>query len=311
MYTLIRRSNNNGQQVGGQAAKTELFHRLKLITSAAVLVVATLPGAKASDITFVDQYKNLGYDQTGNGNTLTATGGFFSAEINANASNAYTSANLVYPGPGSPQTLPIVPTDSTVYHFQTTGFATKAAMDAAFPVGTYTYNGINGGGTDSTDLAYSADHYATSLPYLTGTDFSSLLGMNTAQAFTFHFSPFTGSVEALPNSSAFIFFTIFDLTKGINVFDAGFLPTTATGVTIGANTLTAGDTFRYELDFSNRFGVDTTNTDFAGQLGFDERTDGTFTAAAATTTPEPSTMVLLSGGLLVAAFIRKRKRSAV
>jgi hypothetical protein len=311
MHTLVRRSNNNGQQVGGQAAKTKLFHRLKLITSTAVLVVATLPGAKASDISFVNAFKNLTSNQTGNGNTLTAAGGFFSAAIFANVGNAYTSANMVFPGPTSPVPLVVSPTDNTFYSFQTGSFATQAAMDAAFPFGTYTYNGINGGGTDTTSYSYTADHYATSSPFLTGTDFSSLQGMNTAQAFTVHFSPFNGAVSG-PISSSFIFFTVFDFTKNMSVFDAGFLPTNTASVTIPANTLTAGDSFAYELDFSNRFGIDTLNTDFPAQFGFDVRTDGTFTAAAAVAaTPEPSTMVLLGGGLLVASLIRRRKGSAV
>jgi hypothetical protein len=275
-----------------------------VIAAAALFSIA--PAASAGDISFVDQFKNLGFNQTGNGNTLTATGGFYSSDLNSTVANAYTSATMTYPGPGSPATL--TQSSPADYHFQTGSFATKAAMDAAFPFGTYTFQGVNGGGTDTAGYSYTADDYAQSNPYLTGTDYTSLQGMNPAQAFTFHLSPYVTGGTA---TDSFIFLTIYDTNKNMFVFNYGFLVPTTTTITLPANTLAFGHSFIYEVDYSNRDIIAGTGTaTFPPQLGFDLRTDGTFSTAAAAV-PEPSTAALFGFGLFAAlAFCRRRKSSA-
>ena len=174
-------------------------------------------------------------------------------------------------------------------------------MDAAFPFGTYTFTGNPG--ADTASYAYSADDYAQSNPFLTGTDYSSLQGMNPSLAFTFHFNPFTTGGTA---TSSFIFFTITDLTTNTTVYSSGFLPASSPSVTVAGGTFAPGDMFDYQIDYSNRDTVASPGAQFNASLGFDIHTDGTFTTGAAVATPEPSTaaligFALLAGGVILAA----------
>jgi hypothetical protein len=265
---------------------------------ATTLLVCATP-ARASSISFVDTFRNDAYTQTGDGNSLTFQQSFFSAALNTTVSNPYTAATLVVPFFG---TKPLSQTSATVYSFQTPGLPSQAVMDLLYPPGLYVMTGFNGSTTDTTSFSYTLDDYP-SLPYLTGTDYSSLQGMNASQPFTFHFSP---DVTGSNATDSFIFFTIFDFTKNAFVVTDNFLNPSTTSVTVAANTLTAGDSFSYELDFSNRDLVPSPGAVFDAQLGFDRRTDATFTTAPAAV-PEPSTLALLGVGSL-AARIAKRRR---
>ena len=122
---------------------------------------------------------------------------------------------------------------------------------------------------------------------------------------TAHFSPF--AVDPSVNDQ-FQFFTIFDPASNTFVYDAGFLPQSATSVTIAANTLQAGHNYIYELIDSNRVLTTGTGGQFAPQLGFDLRTSGAFFTAAAV--PEPGSIALFAGmGAVGAGFLRRRKQA--
>ena len=82
-------------------------------------------------------------------------------------------------------------------------------------------NSVLASNGDTASYDYTSDDYALSTPYLTGTTYSQLQGMNASQAFTVNFSPFTTGTQA---TGSFLFFTIYDQTKGMSVYDAGFLP---------------------------------------------------------------------------------------
>lgn len=76
----------------------EITHRMiRFVPAMAGMLFLLVPAARASDISAVNAFWNIGYQQTGNGNTLTGSGDFFSTDLNTgSATNAYTSVTLSY-----------------------------------------------------------------------------------------------------------------------------------------------------------------------------------------------------------------------
>ena len=197
----------------------------------------------------------------------------------------------------SPLNIPQV--NTTDYHYQTASFPDQASMDAAFPFGTYSFTAV-GGTTDTASYAYSADDYSATNPFLTGTDYSSLQGMNPSLDFTMHLNPFlNGSTAAF----SFIFCHGFRRNnEHLLAFNDGFLPASTTSVVIPGGTLAAGHQYDYEIDYSNRDLVASPGATDPAQLGFDVRADGLFTTSAV---PEPSTVGLIGLGLLAIPLVRR------
>jgi hypothetical protein len=273
-------------------------------------MVFGMAGARSTalaQISYVDMFRSDEYLQTANGNSLSTVGSFFTTDLYAVNPNAYTSATLVpppgIPPQGNPTLLP--GSDAYTYTYQTPYFANQAAMDAAYPTGQYVYSVSNA----STSLTYSApDYYPTSLPYLTGTNYSALQGMDARSAFTFQFSPFT--TGSLPGgSNSYIFLTIFDQTTNAFVYNQDFFPSSTTSLTLPADTLKNGDTYEAQLIYSNYTYVATPNTAFQSEIGFDVRSDAIFTPKAAAV-PEPAAIVLFAPacGFLVWVASRRRAR---
>jgi len=254
----------------------------------------------------VDIFRNVANLQTADGNVLSGNGSFFSAELASTVPNAYTSASFTPPGG---VITPLSALNTTTWNYASPGLADKAALDLAFPTGSYFFSATNGGPADTTSITYLSDSYAGAAPFLTGTDYSSLQGLNSTQAFTAHFNSFTSALSG-PNNSAFVFFTVYDYTLGTFVFNAGFQPSTTTSVLLPANTLAAGHQFAYEIDFSNRLGVVADGTEFGGFIGFESRTTGLFeTTARTVAAPEPSTAALVGFALLGVAGLSRRAKS--
>src|SRR5271165_1407835 len=168
-YVLcFKRSMRHQTALGdGDQMGTRLFATMRRTSTLilAALLVCGAPATGATNISFLDAFRNDSFSQTGNGNTLSPGGSFYSSDlVEVNPGGFYTSVTMTYPGAGSPVALS--PTSPTNFHFQTPSFATQAAMDAAFPHGTYAFTTNNG---DTASFGYAADDYALSRPYLTGT----------------------------------------------------------------------------------------------------------------------------------------------
>lgn len=247
-----------------------------------------------ADIVHVNMFRSGSSIQTGNGATLAPLGYFFSSNLFSSDPDEFTAVLMSFPGPGSP--LGMTKTSPTVFTHQSGTFPTQAAMDAAYPFGTYAYAASGPGGPDSTSFVYAVDDYPLSVPYLTGTDFTDLQGLNKNNSFDFHFSPFVTGGQA---TESIMFFTVFDHTINSLVFTAGSLPATATGLTLPADTLQSGHVYSYELIFSNRDQVPSPGADFNAIVGFDFRTRGSFTTAI----PEPGSFVPASLGALALSLI--------
>lgn len=279
------------------------FKAVWLFGAAAATAFGAAPAQ--AQISFVDMFRNNSSTQTANGNSLSAAGSFLSLDLVSINANDFNTAQATYSGPASPLSLPQA--TPTTFHYQTGSYPTQAAMDADFPTGTYTFAANGNAGPNSTSFDYTDDRYPTAMPFLEGTDFADLQGMNAASPFTFHISPF-GTHSGV--DSAFIFLTIFDTTANAFVYDAGFLPITTTSVTLPANTLEPGHSFLYEVDFSDRELTPSPGAQFDAQIGFDVRTSGRFnSAAAAAAVPEPGVAPLAGAAVLalcVGGLLRRR-----
>ncbi len=92
------------------------------------------------------------------------------------------------------------PTDPTTYEFDTGVFGNQAAMDTAFPKGTYTLTATNPATSDNatTMFDYSSDAYSASQSHVSGRARTTAIwqGMNPAKSFDFQFSPFVKNAPA-------------------------------------------------------------------------------------------------------------------
>jgi hypothetical protein len=285
--------------------RTGSQQRLILLAVTGGLVMSA-PMARASDIYYVSIFENLTNLQTSNA-SATSNGAFINLDLNTTVADPYTSASVSDPSSTSPQSLTL--TSPTDYDYSAS-FASGSAMQTAFPFGTYTFTGqYGGGGSDTASLSYTANDFNSTAPYLLGSEYSELQGMNAAQSFTFSWNPFTAGATAQEGS--YIFFTIFDETTDTQAYTAGFLTPSTTSVTVPGGTLLAGNVYDYEIDYSNRDGnssVGSGSAEFPPELGFDVRTDGAFTTAAAAAVPEPRSYAALLGAGVLGLLILRRRR---
>jgi hypothetical protein len=264
------------------------------VISAGVLLFWGLSPAHAS-LALVDIFKNIAYQQTSGVKPTTPANFFADVEAHLNAAGDYTSVVVTYPGPGSPLSLPL---ENPLQFGVGPGFATQAAMDAAFPFGAYSFAASGGTSTPETDsINYTVDAYTADIPALDAATFTALQGMNAAQPFTFHFNSFTPNPNADTGTT---FLTVFGSSFGTS------LAHTSTMSTMAANTLAPGKTYTYELDFSDRINGTDPNTGVPTLIAFDVRTDGTFTTAAV---PEPSLLFAVGMLLIGAASVGRRRRA--
>lgn len=254
----------------------------------------------------VDLFNNIDYEQTSGAAPTTSTGSFFDLGGDFQNAGDFDSVTVSFPGPGSPVSPMIT---GTSFNFGSQLFATQADLQAAFPLGTYTFTASNSITLASQTgvIDYTANLFTTAIPALAAATYNGLQGMNPAASFAVNFDSFTPDPNA---SQGFTFFTVYDpITRNV-VFTQGFLDPSVTSVTIPANTLAANTQYGFELDFSDRLnGLDSANNVFTTQ-GFDVRTDGLFTTGAAQA-PEPASGILAGIGALSLVRFRVRRRKTI
>ncbi len=278
-----------------------LIHAIGL---AAAGFIAAGGGAHAGVVS-ADVGLNPTFEQTGP-TTVTSTGGFFSGRAFVASSGDYTGGALSYGGPGSPQTLNFVPAD-VAWEYGSPSDPSFTDLQAAFPTGDYTFN-LTGASPTSVTINYAGGAYSNT-PELAVASFNALQGLNAANSVTLDFN----TMDPSPNATdSFVFFSVFNASNA-TVASGSFLPSDTTSVSIAGGTLMPGQTYTFELLFSDRIsgfdnvaGVPTTQF-------YDSRTDASFSTAAGAV-PEPSTwamMLIGFGGLGLTVVRRGRKQGAL
>ena len=150
-------------------------------------------------------------------------------------------------------------------------FATKAALDTAFPNGTYR---LTGAAIPALTLTLPADNYPVTTPQVVSTsngawNSGGLLVVNPAQSVTLNFTAFSG--YATSGAAGHISLSLAGMTDGPTdqlqlstdvfsqaIFGAPAQPTALTSYTIPAGRLVSGRIYRVWLDFDTVATINTT-----------------------------------------------------
>ncbi|MEN9632775.1 MAG: hypothetical protein RL077_1179 [Verrucomicrobiota bacterium] len=183
--------------------------------------------------------------------------------------SAATAATLTLPS-GSAQPLTKRFADDSEFSFEKP-FSTKAALDAAFPSGTYR---LTGTGVPSLSLNLPADAYASVTPQVTNGTWNAggLLVVNPAQATTITINTFTGYAAA--GAMSLMSIEIFGRndnvslrTQALNAANPFGLPVATapiTAITIPAGTLTNGRVYEGSVEFTTITTFDATSIPGSG-----------------------------------------------
>lgn len=255
-------------------------------------------GSAHANVTFYDFIKLGDFSQTSAAQPVSADGFRWGARIFTDTSGDATSGTFTAPS-------------STVYNLSAVGsqqvgyfsneYANLASLESDVPSGSYSYSIDSGTLAPATaSMSEPATYLPDAVPYFTGTSFATLQTINPFVNNSLTWNTF-GNTSTDPGYFKDTFFTVYDLTANTVVFnnfgDAGAYM----GDTIGANTLIAGHTYDFVVDFSSRF--EQAGAGFGNGIaleGFDYDTGVTVTAV-----PEPVSMLLIAPGILFLARRRK------
>ncbi|MFO1321439.1 MAG: PEP-CTERM sorting domain-containing protein [Burkholderiales bacterium] len=249
---------------------------------------------------FVQQVRTGYAVQTGDGNQLTPAGYGFMTDLTVVPGHGFEIATWSLPG-GETIVLPLNDVGFG-FHYDSERFATRELMDARFAAGAHVYTLSGPGRSEPVTLNATTGPYPDAFPYLTGSTFSALQGMEAGNAFDFHLSPVTAPA---PGSEQTIAFFVDDVLTGETRFAAGGIADPSfTVLSMPARTLEGGRRYQFQFYLGNRVDMTADNAGGASQ-GFTLLTTGEFTTAV----PEPETVALLLAGLVL-VVARQRGRQA-
>ncbi len=255
-------------------------------------------GLARAQVMNADVGVNPTYEETLGG--VSSTGGFFSARAFVTSSTDYSGGTLAY-GLGSSQNLSFIPAD-TALEFSDSN-ASFSTLQALYPAGDYEFD-LAAGSQPATSIGidYVGGAYSN-VPLIT--NFSELQGLDASHSFTVDLDPYVpGSVA----TDLFIFFSITD-SSGALVYSSPGLADTTTFITIAAGTLAAGNSYSFDLLYSNRIGGTDYISGYPVTQFYDTHTDGSFSTAGAV--PEPSTWAMLLMGFIGVGVMVRRRTPAV
>jgi hypothetical protein len=197
----------------------------------------------------VSMFKSIQYVQTSAAAPAIDpdSGAIFSVYLKASSTNPVSQATLQLPS-GATRELASLISNS---FFFTEEFSTEAALEAAYPAGTYTLNLKQSTGSASMKLNLAAS--APPTPHLT--NFEQVQAFSPTADFRVQWDPFTG---AAANDG--IIFTMADQTRNFTAPDPCVpreLANTATFIIVPANTFGVGTDIDGSLTFSKSGGFDT------------------------------------------------------
>jgi hypothetical protein len=266
----------------------------------AVAGLVAAAGVAQAQIKNADVGINPTYQQTGP-NAIISTGGFFSARAFVTASGDYTGGTLTYGGMGSPATL-VYNSGDVAWEFGDSN-GDFATLQGLYPTGNYTFD-LTGGAFGPTSFAinYLGDTYAANPPELTAASYNALQGMNVAAGVTLDFNSFI--IGGDPNNSDIIL-SVLD-SSSTPVFTSASLLPSATSVTIPGGILKAGQSYTFDLLFSEQVFGENDAPAFGTTQFYDTHTSGAFFTAAGAV-PESSTWAMLLTGFLGIGLVARRQ----
>ena len=276
-----------------------------LVFGLALAAAGLVAVAAQAQVTGADVGINPTYLQTGP-TTIISTGGFFSARAFVTSSGDYTGGTLTYGGSGSPAGLSYSSGDVAWEFGDTNGdFPT---LQGLYPAGDYTFD-LTGGsqGPTSFTINYVGNTYAANPPELDAASYSALQGMNAATGVTLDFNSFI--TTGTPNNSDIIL-TVYDAFF-VPVWNSGTLSSGATSVTIPGGILTAGQSYTFDLLFSEQVFGENDSPAFGTTQFYDTHTAGEFFTAGVTPVPEPSTWAMMLVGFAGLGFMVRRRAAGL
>ncbi len=253
-------------------------------------------------VAFVQQVRTGYAVQTGDGNRLTGQG--YDLSMNVALVPGHGFEQLAWHVPGGEQIDLSIDGVGLGFYYASARFGSLAEMDQRFGAGPYLHDLTGPGNAAQVTLTASVGPYPDAMPYLAGTTYSELQGMDPSRPFDVHLSPIGSGPPGTARS--FTFF-VDDVLTGTTVFAAGGAVDPAFDLlTVPANLLRTGRSYEFQFYVGNRIEPPTAGTVDGGSQGLVYLTTGNFTTAV----PEPASLVSMLGGLAVLIGAARRGRPA-